>query len=137
MGIYCLKHGVFLGTEKCPECEGESKSPESRCSGAMDRNEQRDQGLIVEFESQTPVTIERKLEAPTQATKPEVSDVPATTFDDDDYDMDPEAQCSTCLGYGWVESLVQETRRYFWDDDGPGECPNCRGSGLASDMWYF
>lgn len=48
-----------------------------------------------------------------------------------------EPICYTCGGDGWVDSVAQTTGRYFWDDDGPGECPNCKGSGLAKDCWYF
>lgn len=59
-------------------------------------------------------------------------------YDDfDDYDYDPEAPCHTCGGEGWVESVVEVTRRWFFDDGGPGPCPNCRGSGFAKDCSYF
>ena len=57
---------------------------------------------------------------------------------EEDYDYDEElATCHTCCGEGWVDSVAEETGRHFWDDDGPGECPNCRGSGLAKDCWYW
>ena len=50
---------------------------------------------------------------------------------------DPEARCHTCGGDGWVDSVVQETGRWGWDEDGPGKCPNCRGSGLLKDCTTF
>ena len=49
---------------------------------------------------------------------------------DDFHDFDEEPYCRTCCGDGWVESVAAESGRYGWDDDGPGKCPNCRGSGL-------
>lgn len=64
-------------------------------------------------------------------------------YDDfEDYDYDPaddfdEPSCHTCGGEGWVESVAAESGRYFWDDDSPGKCPNCRGSGLAKDCSTF
>ncbi len=54
-----------------------------------------------------------------------------------DDDGDPEARCHTCCGEGWVESVAQETNRWGWDEDGPGKCPNCRGSGLRKDCTTF
>ena len=55
-------------------------------------------------------------------------------FDDDyDYECDEEPSCHTCGGEGWVESVAEESGRWGWDDDGPGKCPNCRGSGLSKD----
>ncbi len=56
--------------------------------------------------------------------------------DEDDYD-DDEPRCTTCGGDGFVDSVAAETGRYGWDDDGPGKCPNCKGSGLRKDQQYF
>ena len=64
--------------------------------------------------------------------------MPQSDEDKDEFDYEnDQAECGTCFGSGWVDSVSAETGRYFWDTDDPGECPNCRGSGLASDMWYF
>ena len=62
--------------------------------------------------------------------------------DDYDYDYDhiyddPEPRCHSCFGVGWVESVSAESGRYLWDTDGPGDCPNCGGSGLAKDCTTF
>lgn len=57
--------------------------------------------------------------------------------DDRDFDFEDEPRCHTCCGEGWVESIAAESGRYGWDDDGPGRCPNCRGSGLAKDCSTF
>ena len=57
--------------------------------------------------------------------------------DFDDYDYEEEPSCHTCCGEGWVESVAAASGRYFWDDDGPGKCPNCRGSGLLKDCTTF
>lgn len=56
---------------------------------------------------------------------------------DDFHDFDEEPHCRTCCGDGWVESVAEESGRYGWDDDGPGKCPNCRGSGLLKDCSTF
>ena len=57
----------------------------------------------------------------------------------DDYDEANYGNqyCGTCGGDGWVESVSEETGRYGWDTDKAGTCPNCKGSGDASDMWYW
>lgn len=55
---------------------------------------------------------------------------------DDDFE-DDEERCHTCGGEGWVLSVVEETNRYGWDKDEPGECPNCGGSGLMKDCTTF
>ena len=64
---------------------------------------------------------------------------PETEPDDeyDDDDLDPESACHTCLGDGYVDSVAAETGRHGWDDEGPGKCPNCKGSGLAKDCWWW
>ena len=54
-----------------------------------------------------------------------------------DLDADDEPQCHDCGGDGWVDSVVELTQRYGWDDDAPGLCPNCRGSGLLKDCTTF
>lgn len=59
--------------------------------------------------------------------------------DDDDREWDEsfEPDCMTCCGEGWVDSVVEETGRYGWDDDAPGKCPNCNGSGKRKDQTYW
>ena len=56
---------------------------------------------------------------------------------EDLYDEDTELRCHTCGGEGWVWSVAEESGRWGWDDDGPGKCPNCRGSGLRKDCTTF
>ena len=51
--------------------------------------------------------------------------------------LNETARCHTCGGEGFVESVAQETNRWGWDEDDVGECPNCGGSGLAKDCWYW
>lgn len=53
---------------------------------------------------------------------------------DDEYGLE---ECHTCGGDGFVWNVADVTGRYFWDTDGPGDCPNCKGSGLAKDCRYF
>lgn len=55
--------------------------------------------------------------------------------DDDDYGDEP--LCNDCGGDGWVDSVSEATGRRGWDTDGPGRCPNCRGSGLRKDCTTF
>ena len=55
----------------------------------------------------------------------------------DDFDEEFEPPCHTCGGEGWVESVAAESGRHGWDDEGPGLCPNCGGSGLAKDCTTF
>lgn len=57
-------------------------------------------------------------------------------YEYDDYG-DDEPTCHTCCGEGWVESVAEESGRWGWDEDGPGKCPNCRGSGLLKDCTTF
>lgn len=54
-------------------------------------------------------------------------------FDDDD-DFLP---CPVCGGEGWVDSVAEHSGRYFWDSNGPGPCPNCKGSGDRKDCTVF
>jgi hypothetical protein len=54
-----------------------------------------------------------------------------------DCELDPERACMTCGGDGFVESVSQASGRYGWDDDGPGDCPNCGGSGNAEDQRWW
>lgn len=62
----------------------------------------------------------------------------ATECDYYEEDCEPEFRyCHTCGGQGVVDSVVDETGRYGWDEDAPGTCPNCRGSGDAVDCWYW
>lgn len=56
--------------------------------------------------------------------------------DEDDYG-DCELFCRSCCGEGFVDSVCEESGRWDWDDDGPGTCPNCNGSGLRKDQRYF
>lgn len=57
---------------------------------------------------------------------------------EDDLEFDgEEPECSTCGGAGWVESVSQASGRFLWDPDGPGDCPNCGGSGLRKDQTVF
>lgn len=59
-------------------------------------------------------------------------------WDFDDYERgDFEPVCDTCGGDGWVESVADESGRHGWDDDGPGTCPNCGGTGLRKDQKRF
>ena len=60
-------------------------------------------------------------------------------FDGDDFDGDDEygPRCMSCGGEGIVDSVCEESGRWGWDDDGPGTCPNCNGSGLRKDQTYF
>lgn len=60
-------------------------------------------------------------------------DPPEDEFDYDGY----EPSCYTCCGEGVVDSVAQASGRYGWDDDGPGDCPNCGGSGLRKDQKVF
>lgn len=61
---------------------------------------------------------------------------PKDAFDDDHF-SDQEPTCMTCGGDGFVDSVAGESGRYFWDDDGPGTCPNCNGSGSRKDQKWF
>jgi len=70
---------------------------------------------------------------PTQST----DDSGYDDFDDDDYNDVFEPYCMSCGGEGVVDSVAEETGRWFWDDDAPGKCPNCNGSGLRKDQSYF
>ena len=57
---------------------------------------------------------------------------------DREYDDAPdEPRCHTCGGDGWVDSLLDQSGRFGWDADEPGECPNCHGSGLLKDCTTF
>jgi DnaJ-class molecular chaperone len=57
---------------------------------------------------------------------------------DTDYELDDhEESCSTCGGDGFVDSVAEESGRWGWDDEGPGPCPNCGGSGLRKDQVTF
>jgi len=97
-----------------------SPSDQSGCSGADAGNKQPDQG---------------------DQREPAVRDVPATDDYDDYYPNDEgDGRCTYCDGEGW--GIVG----CDWDSDDPingpypGEieqCPNCRGSGKAEDMWFW
>jgi len=55
----------------------------------------------------------------------------------DDFDEESEPRCRTCGGDGFVESVAAESGRHGWDDEGPGPCPNCRGSGPLKNCTTF
>jgi hypothetical protein len=57
--------------------------------------------------------------------------------DDNPHDDGPEPSCLTCGGEGLVDSVSETSGRRGWDDDGPGTCPNCNGSGLRKDQQVF
>ena len=58
---------------------------------------------------------------------------------DDEYpwdDGDPEPQCMTCGGEGFV--FGDELDDPLWYDSGEAySCPNCSGSGLRKDQTYW
>ena len=56
-------------------------------------------------------------------------------FEDDT--TDDELECTSCGGAGWVWSVADESGRYGFDDDEPGTCPNCGGTGLRKDQKWF
>jgi hypothetical protein len=57
---------------------------------------------------------------------------------DDSQDIDGESPaCLNCFGEGFVDSVSETSGRRGWDDDGPGTCPNCNGSGLRKDQQWF
>jgi len=58
-------------------------------------------------------------------------------FDDEDDFGGQEPPCLSCAGEGVVDSVAGESGRYGWDDDGPGACPNCNGSGSRKDQQWF
>lgn len=58
-------------------------------------------------------------------------------FEDDDYDPDPDACCTACQGDGYVESVLDVTGRWGWDEDEPGRCPYCHGTGKQKDRTVF
>jgi hypothetical protein len=59
--------------------------------------------------------------------------------DCDDFDdlNGVEPACMDCGGEGVVDSVSESSGRILWDDDGPGTCPNCCGSGLRKDQQWF
>lgn len=106
--VDCLKHGVTMGTNECPNCKDESESPASSCcTDATSDVDQRE-------------------------------NLGRCTDDDFDYDDQFEdTPCHTCGGDGLVESVAAVTGRWGWDEDDVGRCPNCNGSGKAKDCWYW
>ena len=56
---------------------------------------------------------------------------------DNQDDDGPEPVCLNCFGEGFVDSVSETSGRRGWDDDGPGTCPNCNGSGLRKDQQWF
>lgn len=55
-------------------------------------------------------------------------------------EMSMEPSCSTCGGEGYAECEDVNSSEGCWTHDncnGYGFCPNCRGSGLAKDQWYW
>lgn len=64
------------------------------------------------------------------------ADDPADDPADDGYD----ASCMTCGGEGHKECDDFDSSEGCWTHPacmGYGFCPNCRGSGLAKDQWYW
>jgi hypothetical protein len=58
-------------------------------------------------------------------------------FDDEDDFGGQEPACMNCMGEGVVDSVAGESGRWDWDDEGPGICPNCNGSGSRKDQQWF
>lgn len=60
---------------------------------------------------------------------------------DPDPDYDPDSQnCQTCDGEGVEECQDHDSAEGCWQPDCTGDChtcPNCKGSGLARDQWYW
>lgn len=60
-----------------------------------------------------------------------------------EYDIDDEpaeSRCQTCGGDGFEWCEDQNSAEGCWaaDCDGTAHtCPNCRGSGLAKDQWFW
>ena len=59
----------------------------------------------------------------------------------DDYDDAADGgPCQTCGGDGFEECEDTDSAEGCWIADCDGEihtCPNCNGSGLAKDQWYW
>lgn len=54
-----------------------------------------------------------------------------------DYDDD---RCMTCQGDGFEECETTNSAEGCWESDCDGDfhlCPNCKGSGLAKDQWFW
>jgi hypothetical protein len=55
-------------------------------------------------------------------------------------EWDDEANCQTCQGDGFCECEDSDSAEGCWEADCDGTlhtCPNCKGSGLAKNQWYF
>jgi hypothetical protein len=74
-------------------------------------------------------------------TQPRAKDLCSDAFPSEmeefDEFSDCEPSCMSCAGEGIVDSVCEESGRWGWDDDGPGTCPNCNGSGLRKDQTWF
>lgn len=63
---------------------------------------------------------------------------PADFYGEDDYDDD--GTCMTCQGDGFAECETTNTSEGCWERTCNGEihrCPNCGGSGRASDQRFW
>jgi hypothetical protein len=59
---------------------------------------------------------------------------------DEPYDDDDEPGCQTCGGDGFEECEDVNSSEGCWIAGCDGyfhTCPNCNGSGLAKDQWYW
>lgn len=52
------------------------------------------------------------------------------------WDGEYESDCMTCGGDGYVYGADMDDRLWY-DDDEIIRCPNCRGSGSASDQTFW
>lgn len=60
--------------------------------------------------------------------------------EDEDYGDGLEPNCQTCRGEGVEECEDVNSSEGCWVAGCNGDihtCPNCKGSGLAKDQWYW
>lgn len=59
-------------------------------------------------------------------------------YEDDCFEDDEHGpSCMSCCGDGYLDNVSEVSGRWGWDDDGPGPCPNCNGSGFRKDQTWF